>query len=175
MYNIDQSCRYYQTFVLYKVRWYQPALRKLPDLCTLYSLTELQTLCNNYQTCGLYKVLLSLCNIDQSTLILAMKLDGQIWRCDHYMIIFGLGIRAKHGQVGQAKPGFLHFGDDIEPRRLSSSTLRRRPDPISAQLQHYSSRLWVLPRRGKRFLLIKWCFCRECVRTTASTWMRTVP
>ena len=47
----------------------------------------------------------------QSTLILAMKLDGQIWRCDHYMIIFGLGNRAKHGQVGQAKPGFPHFAD----------------------------------------------------------------
>ena len=47
----------------------------------------------------------------QSTLILAMKLDGQIWCCDHYMIIFGLGIPAKHGQVGQAKPGFPHFAD----------------------------------------------------------------
>ena len=29
------------------------------------------------------------------------------------MIIFGLGIPAKHGQVGQAKPGFPHFADGI--------------------------------------------------------------
>ena len=42
-----------------------------------------------------------------------MKLDWWIWRCDHYMIIFGLGIPAKHGQVGQAKPGFPHFADDL--------------------------------------------------------------
>ena len=40
-----------------------------------------------------------------------MELDWWIWRCDHYMIIFGLGIPAKHGQVGQAKPGFPHFAD----------------------------------------------------------------
>ena len=53
----------------------------------------------------------------QSTLILAMKLDGQIWRCDHYMIMFGLGIQAKHGQVGQAKPGFPHFADATQNGR----------------------------------------------------------
>ena len=58
----------------------------------------------------------------QSTLILAMKLDGQIWRCDHYMIIFGLGIRAKHGQVGQAKPGFPHFAD-VKPLRRGFQVL----------------------------------------------------
>ena len=57
----------------------------------------------------------------QSTLILAMKLDGQIWRCDHYMIIFGLGIQAKHGQVGQAKPGFPHFADERGRLTLSTS------------------------------------------------------
>jgi hypothetical protein len=32
-------------------------------------------------------------------------------KCTIYMIIFGLGIPAKHGQVGQAKPGFPHFAD----------------------------------------------------------------
>ena len=42
-----------------------------------------------------------------------MKLDWWIWHCDHYMIIFGLGIPAKHGQVGQAKPGFPHFADIV--------------------------------------------------------------
>ena len=52
-----------------------------------------------------------------------MKLDGQIWRCDHYMIIFGLGIRAKHGQVGQAKPGFPHFADELAVRAAGFRSL----------------------------------------------------
>ena len=37
--------------------------------------------------------------------------DRLILRCEHYMVIFGLGILAKHCRVGQGKPGFPHFAD----------------------------------------------------------------
>jgi hypothetical protein len=71
-----------------------------------------------------------------------MKLDGTIWRCDHYMIIFGLGIPAKHGRVGhwQAKPEFPHFAD-VHPLK-SELLMTKKIRKLAAARAAESSKGW---------------------------------